>query len=318
MKKTAISAILLAALALPLCACGAAHGAAEPQAAVPDGEQAAMLVTAGPEAGPERQNGERFEAVIILEGMEETVQYEHIRSDTLGFEMDYDYESFVRHSERKRERFVSQWDDPQAPENYLELSCSAQDAESVAATVREELSREYEITEESVALPRAGSCIRIDASEIKGGGYMPEMLQTVFIIPAPDGCRIAREHYAIEGSEGFGRRFHYMLQTLSVIARSEESVLTEEQALLAVQNYCLLSNPQLEEIVKTGDYPVSWGISPGGGDRIVIVYRSYTGSQNHFYIDPVSGETYVTEFVPGVMDQEQRTDESLNIWDYTD
>ena len=40
--------------------------------------------------GTQRQDGERFEGVIILEGMEETVRYEHVRNDTVGFEMDYD------------------------------------------------------------------------------------------------------------------------------------------------------------------------------------------------------------------------------------
>ena len=47
---------------------------------------------------------------------------------------------------------------------------------------------------------------------------MPDQLQMVYIIAAPDGCRIATAHYAIEASEGFGRRFHYMMDTFSVIA----------------------------------------------------------------------------------------------------
>ena len=49
-----------------------------------------------------RQDGERFESVIILEGMEETVKYEHVRNSAIGFEMDYDYESLVRRSEADR------------------------------------------------------------------------------------------------------------------------------------------------------------------------------------------------------------------------
>ena len=71
-----------------------------------------------------RQDGERFEDTIILEGMEETVHYEHIRNDALGFEIDYDYENFLRHSEPDREIFVSCWDDPEKPENYLEVRYS--------------------------------------------------------------------------------------------------------------------------------------------------------------------------------------------------
>jgi hypothetical protein len=37
---------------------------------------------------------------------------------------------------------------------------------------------------------------------------------------------------------------------------------------------------------------------------------------NRYYIDPVSGEAYVTEFVPGVMEEEQRTGETLNVKNY--
>ena len=172
-----------------------------------------------PSAASARQDGERFEAVILLEGMEETVHYEHVRNLTLGFEMDYDYESFVRQSESDRERFVSVWDDAANPENYLEVTRSSEDAEAVAAAIGAELSEKYEISrDDSFELESAGRCIRIDASADKGGLTMPDQLQMVYIIPAPDGCRIATAHYAIEASEGFGRRFHYMMHTFSVIA----------------------------------------------------------------------------------------------------
>ncbi len=58
--------------------------------------------------------------------MEETVRYEHVRNTALGFEMDYDFESFVRRSEPDRECFISVYDDPEAPENYLEVTFSAE------------------------------------------------------------------------------------------------------------------------------------------------------------------------------------------------
>ena len=141
-----------------------------------------------------RQVGERFEGTIILEGMDETVKYEHIRNDALGFEMDYDYESFVRKSEPARERFISIWDDPDHPVNYLEVTCSPEDAETVAASVSETLSNDYDIISGSYDLEGAGSCIRIDASNAKGNGGTPDLLQTVYIIPAPDGCRVATAH----------------------------------------------------------------------------------------------------------------------------
>lgn len=165
-----------------------------------------------------RQDGERFEAVIVMEGMEESVSYEHIRNDALGFEMDYDYESFTRSSENDRERFTLVWDDPANPENYLELNYSPESAEFAAGAISEVLSEEYELyRDDSFMLERAGRCIYISTSEVKGGGTIPEHLQTVYVIPAGDGCIVATEHCSIESAEGVGRRFAYMMHTLSII-----------------------------------------------------------------------------------------------------
>ena len=182
------------------------------------------------ESESERQDGERFEAVIILEGMEETVRYEHLRNDTLGFEMDYDYENFVRHNEADREWFVSCWDDSDNPENYLEVKYSPLDAESAAAAVSETLSSDYEISrDDSFSLERAGSCILILAEEVKGGGFMPDQLRSVYIIPAEDGCRIATAHCATVESEGFLRRFRYMMNTFSAVAAQMNAGKTQDQ-----------------------------------------------------------------------------------------
>ena len=182
------------------------------------------------ESESERQDGERFEAVIILEGMEETVRYEHLRNDTLGFEMDYDYENFVRHNEADREWFVSCWDDSDNPENYLEVKYSPLDAESAAAAVSETLSSDYEISrDDSFSLERAGSCILILAEEVKGGGFMPDQLRSVYIIPAEDGCRIATAHCATVESEGFLRRFRYMMNTCSAVAAQMNDGKTQDQ-----------------------------------------------------------------------------------------
>ena len=281
----------------------------------PETTAPAEATEAGPEPG--RQDGERYEAGIILEGMEETVRYEHVRNGALGLEMDYDYENFVRRSEADREIFVSSWDDPNNPENYLELRYNPQDAETVAANICAFLSGEYEVRrDDALALEKAGSCIRIYADEIKGGGYMPDLLQTVYVIPAGDGCRIAWEHMFIVESEGFGRRFGYMMQTFSPLPAQGEKKLTDEQAVTAVRNYCLIRNPDLAEIVKGGEYADYWEVLSSDGRETLVLFRSYTGAQNRYYIDPVSGETTVTELVPGIMDEEQRTDESLNVWDY--
>ena len=224
MKKPLLLFALSAALVL--AGCGKAPAAvtestAAETAAPAAGPQTAMIETseAAPSSG--RQDGERFEDVIFLEGMEETVNYEHIVSKAVGIEMDYDYEMFQRRSEADRECFVSVWDNAANPENWLELTYSPENAEAAAASVREALSQEYDLLEETRTLDHAGACIRIEASVIKGTNMMADQIQTVYIIPAPDGCRIATAHCAIVGSEGFGHRFAYMLNTLFVCSRYE-------------------------------------------------------------------------------------------------
>lgn len=235
MKKKLLIFAVIMTLMLSLAACGTVPPAksetpaAEPQAeasetSVPpaapsetEEPQPEAAETAEPAAEPGRQDGERFEAVIILEGMEETVHYEHVRNESLGFEMDYDYESLARSSEADRERFVSVWDKAEDPQNYLELTVRPEDAGTVAAAIREELSQTYDLTEEARELERAGGCLYIEASVLKGTNQMADQLQLVYIIPASDGCIVATEHLSIEAAEGFGRRFSYMLNTLSVI-----------------------------------------------------------------------------------------------------
>ena len=96
----------------------------------------------------------------------------------------------------------------------------------------------------------------------------------------------------------------------------ESETITEEQALEAVKNYCLSSNPDLEGIINEGTYPVYWDISSSDEGEIVVLFRSYTGAQNKYYINRNTGDTYVTEFVPGIMDEEERTNENFNIADY--
>ena len=97
-----------------------------------------------------------------------------------------------------------------------------------------------------------------------------------------------------------------------------ETGLTDDEALTAVRNYCLAQNAELQSHVDADEYNVSWGVMSSEEDEIVVWFRSYTGAYKYFYIDPVSGDTYVTEFVPLMMDNEQMTDEKLNVRDYLD
>ena len=280
------------------------------------GEELYTEVPPSPESKKTRQDGERFEEVIVIEGMDETVYYEHIRNESLGFEMDYDYERFTRYSDADCERFVSVWDIQDSPENYLEVTYSQDDAETVAAAVSETLSKDYEIIRGSTTLEGTGNCIRVGASEVKGGGYTSDYMQMVYIIPAPDGCRVATAHYAAEGADGFGRRFSHMVNTLTLIDRNSNGVISDEQALAAIQNYCYSVNPDLEDMVKAEEYPIYWEIVSSEENEVVVMYRSYTGAQNLYYIDRSTGDTYETEIVPMISPDETQTGENFNVKDY--
>ena len=230
MKKTLFILTLALALVFALAACGKALASEtpaptpEPQATTeppaPASEEPhavpAPEPTSAPSAEPVRQNGERFEKVITILGLEQTAQFEHVRNESFGFEMDYDCDAFKRDTDAERVRFVSVWDDPANPENYLELTSSDEDAETVAAAVSERLSQEYEVSRDNCQLTRAGSCIRVLAEVTRGTNQMADYLQHIYIVPAPDGCRIAWEHYFVTESEGFARRFGYMLDTLTL------------------------------------------------------------------------------------------------------
>ena len=325
MKKSVITLTILSVLMLTLTGCKkAAPAESVAPAPAPDVTAAVPAPTeipvptappAAPTAEPVRQDGERFESVIMLEGMEEIVHYEHIRREDLGFEMDYDYEAFARQSTSDRERFVSVWDDPANPENYMELMYTAEDAETVTAFVSEAFSKEYDIITDPREFDQTGTCIYIEASVIKGTNNMADQIQAAYIIPASDGCIVATTHSFVVESEGFGHRFSYLLQTLKLIDRSGSGTLSDEQALAAIRNYCIAGNPDLESIAAE-DYPTYWELASSDANQVVVLFRSYTGAQVRYYIDRATGDAYVTEFVPGITPEEMRTDESLNVWDY--
>ena len=163
-----------------------------------------------------RPEGERFEGTIMMEGMEETVKYEHIKCPAIGIEMDYDYENFTRQSGPASECFISVYDNADSPENYLDVIYSDENADSAAASIAEVLSMSYNINQDSRTLNKAGACAHIDASADKNN-QTPNQLQSVYVIPLSNGCAIATMHYSFEAAEGFGRRFDAMLNTLEII-----------------------------------------------------------------------------------------------------
>ena len=103
---------------------------------------------------------------------------------------------------------------------------------------------------------------------------------------------------------------------VEAVEAKPESTLSDEQALAAVKEYCIESNPDLKDMLDSEDYTIYWEVESSEADEIVVLYRSYTGAEVRYYIDPVTGEAYVTEFVPGITEEEQRTDETVNVREY--
>ena len=182
-----------------------------------DGTAAAADPAAAAESDLALRPGEHFEGTVPLEGTEQTVHYEAIRNDALGFEMGYDYENFVRHSEADCETFISAWDNPDNPEIYLEITHSSDDAETTAASIAETLSAQYNVSRWEYTLDRAGDCIDLRGELDKEGQMSIWELQMVYIIPADDGCFVAWGHYTQESAEGCGARFRGMMHTFAVL-----------------------------------------------------------------------------------------------------
>ena len=94
--------------------------------------------------------------------------------------------------------------------------------------------------------------------------------------------------------------------------------ITEQQALEAIKQYSYSKDPNLKDMENSDEYTIYWDVSTNENNEIVVLYRSYTAAEIRYYINPSSGETYVTEFVQGITDEEQKTGESLNIRDHMD
>jgi len=97
--------------------------------------------------------------------------------------------------------------------------------------------------------------------------------------------------------------------------KQKADIITNEQALAAIQNYCNKNIPVLDEMINDNEYSTYFDVS-SDDNNIIVIFRSYTGSINRYYIDKNTGDTYVTEFVPGIIEEEQKTDEKFNIKNY--
>ena len=94
--------------------------------------------------------------------------------------------------------------------------------------------------------------------------------------------------------------------------------ITAQQALEAIKQYSYSKDPNLRDMENSDEYTIYWDVSTNENNEIVVLYRSYTAAEIRYFINPSSGVTYVTEFVQGITDEEQKTGESLNIRDYMD
>ncbi len=105
-------------------------------------------------------------------------------------------------------------------------------------------------------------------------------------------------------------------EDVTVAEVDDTALITEDQALSAVISYCYEENSGLKDMVLSNDYTIFWDVESCNDTQIVILYRSYTAAIVRFYIDRESGQTYTTEFVSGITEEEEKTDVSFNIKDY--
>ena len=99
-------------------------------------------------------------------------------------------------------------------------------------------------------------------------------------------------------------------------AAADADTVTEDEALEAIKKYCSVNHPEVNEKLDSDEYTMYWSVSTNENDEIVVLFRSYTGALTRYYVDPATGQTYVTEQVPGIIDDEQRTEETLNIKEF--
>ena len=121
------------------------------------------------------------------------------------------------------------------------------------------------------------------------------------------------------GDDGVYRSSGYADLYVEKPEKSDKAdVITQDKALEAIKKYCYADNPDLESMIDSDKYVFYWNAETNEAGEIVVLFRSYTGALIRYYIQPDSGETYVTEFVPGITYDEQRTGESFNVRDYID
>ena len=98
--------------------------------------------------------------------------------------------------------------------------------------------------------------------------------------------------------------------------KAGENAGEEKAAATASEESSVASSEATQATAITEEQAFDWASTMNEKGEIVILYRSYTAAQIRYYIDPNTGDTYVTEFVPGITDEEERTEETFNVKDY--
>ncbi len=228
MKNKAIAALSFVLSMMMLVGCGRNGGVEETVSPVLPSAPANTpepVSSPEPETAVSHQAGDRYEGTVTLDGVEQTVRYEQIRNDTIGFEIGYDYDRFERYSEPDRERFILKGENPEHPEVYLEVTRRAEDAETTAESIVETLSGEYDPYKGEFTLDHAGNCITINADVDKTGQMTMDYLQVVYIIPASDGCIVAWGHNTFDSADAFAALYRNMMHTLVVLEEHKTPIM---------------------------------------------------------------------------------------------
>lgn len=95
-------------------------------------------------------------------------------------------------------------------------------------------------------------------------------------------------------------------------AAAPQPEITEEMAYAGVNNYCHITYDwSIAEEIPNIMYVVNWDEME---TEYVVMFRSYTGAYEYFYVDKASGVTRIVSYEPV---QQKETDEgTINIWDY--
>lgn len=95
-------------------------------------------------------------------------------------------------------------------------------------------------------------------------------------------------------------------------AAAPQPEITEEMAYAGVNNYCHITYDwSIAEEIPDIMYVVNWDETE---TEYVVMFRSYTGAHEYFYVDKASGVTRIVSYEPV---QQKETDEgTINIWDY--